>query len=501
MSSRRRQELYDRIRESSRDEVIREEMVRLGFWKTDSGPAQMTDEWLQRRNALTKEINQLAAKQRRFENREEMLKVMRKRRMAESREKQKETRERRERERQEKAAAWAQKKEHDLVYLGESVSTGLNGKQEIDSEKLAGFGLPDVPSIDALATALGTTISELRFLAFHREISKTTHYRRFFMPKKSGGQRLISAPMPRLKAAQYAVLWHFLEKVPVHEAAHGFAPGRSIVTNAQRHTGKSVVINMDVKDFFPSVSYKRVKGLFRSLGYAEKVATVLGLICTEPDTEEVELDGERWHVHTSERKLPQGAPTSPAITNVLCYRLDRRLSGMASKLGFAYTRYADDMTFSASGDAAENFKKLLWRAHSIVKDEGFQVHPDKTRIMRRGRRQEVTGLTVNDSVSVPRRDLRNFRALLYQIEKDGPGGKKWRGSDRHLLAAIRGYACFIRMVDDEKGAPFVEQVNRILARENWTHEIRHWPKPKEPASSPESGPKKKSFLERLKFWK
>ena len=229
---------------------------------------------------------------------------------------------------------------------------------------------------------------------------------------------------------------------------------------------------------------------------------MLGLICTEPDADEVELDGQCFFVHASERYLPQGAPTSPAITNILCHRFDRRMTGMANKLGFTYTRYADDLTFSASGDEVENFRKLLWRAQSIVKAEGFRVHPKKTRIMRRGRRQEVTGLTVNERVSVPRRELRRFRALLYQIEKDGPGGKKWRGSEKHLLSAVRGYAYFIRMVDAEKGEEFVEKIERILKRERWQHVIRH-PKKKKPVPPPLPSQRKKkgSIFSKLKFWK
>ena len=95
-----------------------------------------------------------------------------------------------------------------------------------------------------------------------------------------------------------------------------------------------------------------MKGKFLGLGYPEAVATVLALICTEPDVDEVELDGQRLYVARGPRRLPQGAPTSPALTNLICWRLDRRLSGLAAKLGFTYTRYADDMTFSASGEAA-----------------------------------------------------------------------------------------------------------------------------------------------------
>ena len=139
-------------------------------------------------------------------------------------------------------------------------------------------------------------VGQLRALCFTRTASTTHHYVRFLLPKKTGGTRLISAPLPRLKAAQAWVLAHVLGKVPVHEAAHGFRPGRSIVTNARPHVGAALVVNLDLKDFFPSVGYRRVKFAFMHLGYSEATATVLALLCTEPDVDEVELDLSLIHI-------------------------------------------------------------------------------------------------------------------------------------------------------------------------------------------------------------
>ena len=141
--------------------------------------------------------------------------------------------------------------------------------------------------------------------------------------------------MPRLKAAQEWVLRNVLDRVEAHDAAHGFRAGRSIVTNAEPHVGADAVVNLDLEDFFPSIGYRRVRGVFRAIGYSEAAATVFALLCTAADVEEVELDGERYYVEVSERRLPQGAPSSPAITNVLCRRLDRRLAAIAADLGFA----------------------------------------------------------------------------------------------------------------------------------------------------------------------
>jgi hypothetical protein len=195
------------------------------------------------------------------------------------------------------------------------------------------------------------------------------------------------------------------------------------------------------------------------------VASALALICTEPDVDEVALDGVSWFVAKGERHLPQGSPASPAITNVLCRRLDRRLQGLAESLGFQYTRYADDLTFSARGENAGSgyVGKILRQVHDIVAHEGFAVHPDKTRIMRRGRRQEVTGVVVNEKLGVERSELRKFRATLFQVEKDGPAGKRWGGS-ADLLSSLHGFASFVAMVDPAKGQPLLARARALLAK-------------------------------------
>ena len=461
-AGRTRQQLYDRIRQSSKDEFTLEEMIRLGFWPSDQEAPTLPEQVIRREGELTRELNDLLRKQRLYEDKERALRAMRKARLAESRHKQAETRARREAERQARAERWQASKAKEIIWLGQGVSGGLNHTAS-DAEKLAQNGLPHYEDVEALAKAIGIPVGELRFLAFSRKISKISHYRRFFIPKKRGGKRLISAPMPRLKALQYFVLENILTKIPVHKAAHGFLPERSIVTNAIPHVGRDLVINLDLKDFFPTISYPRVKGLFRSLGYSEQQASLFGLICTEPDTDAVELDGETWFVAKSERHLPQGAPTSPAISNLIFRKADRRLQGAADRLGFAYTRYADDLTFSASGDAAEALTNLLWGVRQVVEDEGFALHPDKLRVMKKGARQEVTGIVVNEKLGVSRKSLRNFRALLFQIGKDGFEGKEWNGK-QNLPPVIWGYANYVAMVSPEKGKPLVAQVKQLFRK-------------------------------------
>jgi retron-type reverse transcriptase len=173
-------------------------------------------------------------------------------------------------------------------------------------------------------------------------------------------------------------------------------------------------------------------------------------VCSEPDITQAELDGITYFVARGPRRLPQGAPTSPAITNLLCRRLDRRVAGWAKKHGFIYTRYADDLTVS-SKDKAAPVGRMLAFLRKLVVTEGFAIHRDKVRVVRRGRRQEVTGVVVNERPGVPRDELRKFRALLHHIDKDGPAGKTWGAGAGDVLASALGFAAYVSMVDKAKG--------------------------------------------------
>ncbi|MCU0547120.1 MAG: reverse transcriptase family protein [Oscillatoriaceae cyanobacterium Prado104] len=461
---RTRQELYDRIRQSSKEEFILEEMIRYGFWPAAGEIPQDPADEIRRIGEIKRELDELRRESRILQNENALRKEMLQQQLAESRRKRQETKERRERERQQRAENWQQKKQQEICYLGEAVSGGLNNTN-CNAERLQSYQLPLCNTAAEIAAATDTSIGQLRFLAFSRKTSHVSHYIRFKIPKKTGGDRLISAPMPRLKKLQHWILVNILEKVELHEAAHGFRSSRSIVTNATAHVGAEVIINFDLKDFFPSISYKRVKGLFQSFGYSEAAATIFGLLCTESEIEEVELDGKTYFVAVTERHLPQGSPASPAITNLLCRRLDKRLNAMADELGFAYTRYADDLTFSGSGDSLQKICNLLRRAESIVLHEGFAINEQKTRILRKHQQQEVTGIVVNEKLSISQKELKRFRATLFQIEKDGPEGKRW-GNSEDVIASIQGFANFVAMVNPEKGAEFLEQVKAIKNKRN-----------------------------------
>lgn len=461
-----RQEIYDRIRElGTKDAFVLAEMKRLGFWNAEQPTVESS--LIEQEAILQRQLNELLDKQQRYHNRQAMLAEMRKSRMAAARQRREETKQRREELRTQRAESWQKKKDAELVYLGEEVSHGLTGGLA-DTDRLSRFGLPQFDSALALAQAMGLPMSELRFLAFHRAVSTVTHYKSFYLPKKAGGKRLISAPMPRLKKAQHWVLEHILQKITPTDQAHGFITGRSIVSNAQPHVGQDVVINVDLKDFFPTIDFPRVKGLFRALGYTEGLSTLFALLCTELPTDAVGLDGRTYYVATGERRLPQGAPTSPAISNLIAYRLDRRLQGMATHFGYVYSRYADDLTFSASGAASQQVEQVLWAVKQIVGSENFTVHPDKISIMRKGGQQRVTGIVVNDKPSVDRTTLRRFRALLHQISITGWSGKSWGSASSSVPADIRnvvlGYANFVAMVKPEQGRALRMQINTLLDR-------------------------------------
>jgi len=360
---------------------------------------------------------------------------------------------------------WYVYRQNHLVHVG--VGVWYHDTADIDRWDIAELDarrelneVPDLKDVHALAAALDLPIPRLRWLVYHREVDTGTHYHRWTVPKRSGrGERLISAPKPDLKRAQTWIARKITEHLPVHGAAHGFLAGRSTKTNAAVHADARVVVKFDIRDFYPTVTFRRVKGLFRKAGYGEQVATVLALLTTECPRETIDINGRPHYVATGPRSLPQGAPTSPSITNALCVRLDARLTGLARTLGFRYTRYADDLTFSYPNGATGKvpIARLRKAVADIVAKEGFVIHPDKTRVMRSGGRQMVTGLIVNGAAEdrpaarVPRKLIRELRAAIHNREHGKPG----KGES---LEQLKGMAAYVHMCDPAKGAAFLERL-------------------------------------------
>lgn len=364
------------------------------------------------------------------------------------------------RRKQAHAEAVARRRATDIVYLGRGVSRGLSDHRS-NVEKLEAAGLPVLSSPADLSAAMGVSIPRLRFLAFHSEAPTRVHYVYFSVPKKSGGTRVLSAPHTALANAQQWVLDQILRQLPTHDAAHGFVPGRSTVTNASKHMGKDVVVNCDLSDFFPTITFPRVKGLVQSLGYSPAVATILALLCTECPRRAVEYGGRLYYAATGPRALPQGACTSPAFSNAIARRLDCRFTGIANKLGWAYTRYADDLTFSATNEQASQTGYLLARVRHIAGDEGFAVNEKKTRVQRRNTRQSVTGLVVNDHVAVPRQTVRRIRAILHKAQHEGLA-KQNRENRPHFEAWLGGMIAYIEMANPTQGEPLRHSYRRLM---------------------------------------
>jgi retron-type reverse transcriptase len=244
--------------------------------------------------------------------------------------------------------------------------------------------------IDELAQRLGVGIDELR--------AARPSYREWFIPKRSGGKRRILAPEEALKQLQRRILRRVLGRLRCHPAVRGFQRGQSIVTNALGHARQAVVLRMDLKNFFESTSAERIGRYFQAVGWDREAAKLLVRLCTY------------------QRGLPQGAPTSPRLSNLVNVRLDARLARLAQKHGAYYTRYADDLTLSFREDHPRAIRAVIRATKRIVADMGYQLHQrTKLHVRRRYECQIVTGLVVNERVDLPRATRRWLRAVQHRL--------------------------------------------------------------------------------------
>lgn len=454
--------LYKQVTQERNEQVILQQMKLHGFWPASEGiPADPPAEAAERL-ALEAEIATLLQTQALVKNPEQALAEERKRRWEASKKRRAEAKAKKAHEQKHRREAYEVLRRANVVHAGAGVSGGLADAVS-DAAKLTALNLPILHTAPELALAMQISLSALRWLSYHRKGATLVHYHRYEIAKKTGGMRCISAPKPALRKAQSWIQENILARIPLQAQAHGFVPSRSIVTNAQDHAGRAVVINLDMKDFFPSLTFRRVKGMFESFGYSEQIATVLALLCTEPPRVAAELAGKVYHVALGERVLPQGACTSPAITNILCRKLDRRLAGLGRKHGFTYTRYADDVTFS--GDNPAVVGRLLRSVRSILAAEGFTEHPTKTRVMRQANRQEVTGVTVNVRPTLARKELRELRAILHNALIHGLASQN-RANHPAFVESLRGRVAFACMVDPVRGGRLKASLARVLGRGN-----------------------------------
>lgn len=302
-----------------------------------------------------------------------------------------------------------------------------------------------------LAKELGTHYKYIKFLYYEKQISDC--YSTFEIPKKSGGYRAISAPNSTLSSLQSRLAKLLSELYKPKDCVRGFVPGSSIKHNAEPHTRKKFVFNIDLENFFPSVTFPRIRGLLMAKPY-ELLPNTASIIA---------------HLACLEGALPQGAPTSPVISNMICASLDRQLQKLAADNRSVYTRYADDITFSFLGPAELLPADIVvvdrssWRSYyqdmevgaelrKIIESNGFCINEKKTRLQSNNRKQVVTGLVVNKKVNVDRRFIRKTSAMIHSVEV---GGVDWAnekfnrkfGDEAGLLENhIRGRLLFIKQI-------------------------------------------------------
>lgn len=257
-------------------------------------------------------------------------------------------------------------------------------------------------------------------------------YRKFVIPKKNGKQREIHEPLPSLKEIQHWILHNILSKFEISKFSKAYSAGSSVKHNARFHRNQNQLLKLDIKDFFPSISLYNVFGLFYSVGYTKQLSMMLAKLCC--------FDG----------RLPQGAPTSPSISNIIMKNVDARLGAFAVKNKIRYTRYADDMAFSGDFKAGD----VISLTEKILKEYGFKLNKDKTRLMHNHQRQIITGITVNEIMNVKREARQFLRKEAYFINKFGLQAHLDKIGNTepyylHRLIGLASFALYVRPDNEE----------------------------------------------------
>lgn len=301
---------------------------------------------------------------------------------------------------------------------------------ELNRLKTAEFGTNAYP----------ITLDQL-YLYCNPKNTEVKRYRTFEIKKKNGEPRKISAPYRTLHSIQSALNAFFKEIYTPSDYAMGFTSGRSVVDNANIHVGHNYILNMDLKNFFPSIQEGRVIARLQlpPFCFNKEISQLIGGLCS------IRIEDEEGNENFV---LPQGAPTSPLLTNAVCDSLDKRLSRLSSKFGVHYSRYADDMTFSSMHNVYQKDSEFTTKILQIIEEEGFSINKNKTRLQKKGSRQEVTGLIVNKKVNVARQYVHELRCILHIWEKYGYADAYARFYPKYKME--KGYI--------KKGEPVLENV-------------------------------------------
>ncbi|MBF2764573.1 retron St85 family RNA-directed DNA polymerase [Klebsiella quasipneumoniae] len=294
------------------------------------------------------------------------------------------------------------------------------------------LSLPILENVDDLSQSLRLPKEVISKFSFNND----RYYHRIEMEKKSGGIRHIESPLKELKAIQRWVLRYILDKLSPSSFAKGFVRKKSILDNAKPHEGNQYVLNLDLKDFFTTVQASHVYTLFKNIGYNNNIAFILTSFCTKSGY------------------LPQGAPTSPALSNLVCLRLDHRISTYCKKRALTYTRYADDLCIS--GNKILILQKASYLIKDIICDEGFTINSKKEKFLGPKVRREVTGLTVTPKITISKKNYCLYRKRIYDLVRTETPNK-------HEI--IKGILSFVRSIDKDKG----KKTFFILSEPNYSH--------------------------------
>lgn len=310
------------------------------------------------------------------------------------------------------------------------------------SKRLYDLGFPIILNSFHLSNLCGVKWNSIQKLID----DNITSYHKFFITKKNGySKRKILAPNSDLSAVQKYIKVEILDKVKISDSCYGFVKKKNIVTNAKVHIGNEIVLNIDLKDFFPSISSDRVYYIFNKIcGYDKTMSYCLTKLVTYRNF------------------VPQGACTSPTISNIVSFMLDVRLEQLSKKCGINYTRYADDITFSGSSEKI-NFKFYNF-VKKIIEEEGFVVNENKVHFSAKSNRQEVTGLIVNNNkISVSRTYIRKIKQELYYIGKFGLELhiKNSNIENGFYVEHLKGKIMFVRSIDYQKGNDLLKEFNKL----------------------------------------
>lgn len=283
------------------------------------------------------------------------------------------------------------------------------------------LGLPVIQGLDDFSVLIHIS----KYTIYQLSHNSDKYYKIYEVPKKSGGVRIICQPNKKLKGLQSWILVNILNKIQVSQSCKGFRKGSSTLDNALPHIGANTILNLDLTNFFPTVTAKQVYNIFKTIGYNNLISTVFTNICT------------------FEQRLPQGSPCSPMLANLSTWTLDLRIQGYVGKRGISYTRYADDLSFS--GLNPTKVVKIIPMIKTIIEDENFKVNRKKTRIAGAARAKTITGLVINEnSVGIGKKQYKYLRSKIHHLTL--PMEQK----NMKLLYHVGGWLSYLNSVDKER---------------------------------------------------